>query len=339
MANQPEFEQSSQLTLEAFENLLEDARKSLVTRMRTAPFGKSANFERAVREVIQETLEKSGSAIRIDFNAHAQAFPDICIGRFGIEVKYTENDKWRGVANSISQGMWEESVTTIYVMWCKEGGREPDIMYRLYEDVVMHVRTSHVPRFEIDMETRQSLFQRFKTSYKEFSTFDMNEKMDLVRSYVNHRIRSGERRYFWFLESQVVDPRSERTLYLFKELELVRQLRLCIEEIILFSHALLEDTLRENIFDVRVRYFLNKHRIVYPQKLALYKAVVYPERLEKGESRIGDALVNDEFVADVFRNICMNSFRTHAEWWDGKELPNYQSWKELFRDRILAESN
>lgn len=40
----------------------------------------------------------------IDRNSKAQAFPDIAIGQFGVEVKFTEKDNWRSVANSISEG-------------------------------------------------------------------------------------------------------------------------------------------------------------------------------------------------------------------------------------------
>jgi hypothetical protein len=338
MANQLRLNESNPLTLDEFETLLEVVRQALIERMRKEPFRNSPNFERAVRESLQTGLNASGSTIRVDFNSHAQAFPDICLGKFGIEVKYTENDTWRGVANSISQGMRDESVSTIYVMWCKEGGRIQDIMYRPYEDVVMHVRTSHVPRFEIDMETGESLFKRFKTSYKGFSALNMKDKMDLVRSYVTHRIRDGERRFFWFLESQEVDSRNKRTLRLFNELEPRHQVRLCLEELFLFSDAIQGDRQHEDLLDIRVRYFLNKHRVVYPQTLALYKAATRWGSAEEGESSIEGALMDDNLGAEVFSNIDLNSFRTHAEWWDGEESPDYNAWKLLYKERICRIS-
>ena len=40
-----------------------------------------------------------------------------------------------------------------------------------YQDCVMHVRTSHVPRFEVEMAAKKSLFKKFGLTYQSFAKF------------------------------------------------------------------------------------------------------------------------------------------------------------------------
>lgn len=317
---------TTEFTKEKFIELLESTKCSLLQQIKNSPFGSSPKFENAVRETISNNIEKLGINIKVDFNSHAQAFPDICLGHFGVEVKYTEKNTWRGVANSVSQGMLDQGVTDIYVIWCKEGGVSPAVRYRPYEEVVMHVRTSHVPRFEIDMEAETSLFKRFKTTYAEFTTFSMQEKMDLVRSYARKRISLGSNIFFWFLESQIVDPSGKRTLRLFRELSPDKKQRLALEEIFLWTDEFLENPGGNNAFDTRVNYFQNMHRVVYPEHLALYEAI----------SSIGDAgfsgkdflesLGYSKHGEEVFRSIKRNSYRIYAQWWDGIDCLSLEVW-------------
>lgn len=324
---------ASDLSFDEFLDVLASAREILIEEMRNRGFHSSSNFERAVRSAVSTVLHRMGSDLEVDFNPHAQAFPDICIGKYGIEVKHTENNTWRGVANSISQGMRNEDVEYIYVIWCKEGGSRPDIIYRPYEDVVMHVRTSHVPRFEIDMETEVSLFRKFRTSYKDFSSLSMEEKMDLVRSYARRRIINGVSTFFWFLESQVVDDPRSRTLRLFRELTSELQIRLTLEEIILFTEEVVRDEGEVALFDIRVLYFLNRCRVLYPQELCLYWA------LQGSSTGMLSTLMafithHRELAREVFNSIPSNSYRVHACWWEGGGFPDFGKWEEMLIDRI-----
>lgn len=60
--------------------LTEEAKNSL--------FKTSAQFENRVREVL-DIIGKENSEFQIDFNPHPQAFPDIAMGEYGVEVKFT----------------------------------------------------------------------------------------------------------------------------------------------------------------------------------------------------------------------------------------------------------
>ena len=83
-------------------------------------FKKALEFENRVREVIQEVanaidsgaikcpeIALNGNAsldITVDMNPPAQGFPDIVLGNVGVEVKFTESDTWRCIANSVLKG-------------------------------------------------------------------------------------------------------------------------------------------------------------------------------------------------------------------------------------------
>lgn len=67
------------------------------------------------------------------------------------------------------------SVKHICVVYCKMGGT-PEVQYDDWEHAVMHVRTSHVPRFELEIGASRSLFSIMGISYDVFSSLEMSEK-------------------------------------------------------------------------------------------------------------------------------------------------------------------
>ncbi|HRQ89977.1 MAG TPA: restriction endonuclease, partial [Bacteroidia bacterium] len=133
----------------------------------------------------------------VDFSPHPYGFPDIVLGEFGIEVKFTRNDTWRSVANSVFERFRDEGVAEIYVVFGKMGG-SPEVRWGRYEECVMHVRTSHVPRFEVDLDAQESLFSKFGIGYGEFSSLSQEGRMEYIRKYARSRLKPGER--LWWLE-------------------------------------------------------------------------------------------------------------------------------------------
>jgi hypothetical protein len=83
-----------------FEQLLAELCKRLTDECRSGRrHVQSKPFENRVREVIRDLLAQW--KIPVDFSPHPYGFPDIVLGKFGIEVKFTTNDTWRSVANSV----------------------------------------------------------------------------------------------------------------------------------------------------------------------------------------------------------------------------------------------
>ena len=174
------------MTKTDFEQLLDRCCEQLTNEARSTGFKTSPQFENRVREVLSE-LSKSDKSFEIDFSPHPQAFPDIAMGEFGVEVKFTLNDTWRSIANSVSETQRIESVKHIYIVFGKMGGI-PEVRWAEYEQSVIHVRTSHVPRFEVELATikaegKESLFENMGIRYDDFRKLPMREKMEYIRAY------------------------------------------------------------------------------------------------------------------------------------------------------------
>ena len=88
------------MTKNEFEEILNKCCTQLTDEARTTVFKSSAQFENRVREVLADITEND-ETFQIDFNPHPQAFPDIAMGEYGVEVKFTLNDTWRSIANSV----------------------------------------------------------------------------------------------------------------------------------------------------------------------------------------------------------------------------------------------
>lgn len=186
------------LDQEEFERLLDTVAFKLTQDVRTSKaYHKPSLFEERVREVVSDVLHTIGYLGAMD--AIVQGFPDIVIGKFGIEVKATESDSWRCIANSVSEGKRALEVEHIYVMYGKMGGT-PEVKWADYGDSIIHVRTSHVPRFEIEIGVERSLFKQMGLKYEDFRVLEMNEKMHHIRGYARSRLGEGER--LWWLEEK-----------------------------------------------------------------------------------------------------------------------------------------
>jgi hypothetical protein len=134
------------MTENEFESALSIICKKLKLLALDKPFRSASDFEIQVRKVTDEVLGPG----KVDFSPPAQAFPDIAIDQYGIEVKFTTNDTWRSVANSVLETNRVNGIEKIYTVFGKMGGI-PDVRWARYEECVMHVRTSHVPRFEVEI--------------------------------------------------------------------------------------------------------------------------------------------------------------------------------------------
>lgn len=155
-----------------------------------------------MRELLKSLVANYG--LTVDFEPHPYVFPDIVLGTFGVEVKFTTANSWRSVANSVFEGTRSAEVQYIYVIFGKMGGI-PAVRWGKYEECVIHVRTSHVPRFEVELpitggSRKESLFDKFGISYADFSNLSIHDRMEHVRKYARDRLKKGER--LWWLEDR-----------------------------------------------------------------------------------------------------------------------------------------
>lgn len=255
------------MTKVEFEKMLDSIAEQLTQEARGTPFKTANEFESRVREVTYNHIRDSD--VNINFNPHPQAFPDIEVGEYGIEVKFTTNDTWRSIANSILETNRINSVQFVYIMFGKMGG-QPTVRWGQYEKSVMHVRTSHVPRFEVEIGTAQSLFDQMGISYDEFQISEMHEKMEHIRNYARGRLKSGER--LWWLEDR---PGEEHTLpiqaRLYTKLPIEEKKKLRAEAVLLCPEIVSSGRSR-NKYDDIVLYLLTYHGVLAHQTRDMFSA-------------------------------------------------------------------
>lgn len=250
---------------EQFEKLLDQVVENLTAQARRVSFTTSKTFEDRVRD----TLIKFGEDMNIDLIPHPHVFPDIVLGEYGVEVKFTANDTWRSVANSVFESTRSESVKRIYVVFGKMGGI-PEVRWGKYDDCVMHVRTSHVPRFEVQIGAEQSLFQKMGLEYDIFRDLSEDDKMTHIRKYARARLKKGQK--LWWLESADDSPHSlplEVRLFTSLPQEERRRLR---AELVLLCPQVLQSPGSKNKYDNAALYALTYRGVLCHQARDLFSA-------------------------------------------------------------------
>lgn len=280
------------MTTKAFESILDSCCKQLTEEARDIGFRSSAQFENRVREVLRD-LTADDDSLHVDFGSPVQAFPDIALGEFGVEVKFTLNDTWRSIANSVLETQRVEGVRYIYVVFGKMGGI-PEVRWDEYEESVVHVRTSHVPRFEVELadgqsERRESLFRQMGIAYDDFRKLAMQEKMRYIRAYAKKIHPDGK---LWWIEGSNSE---EHTLplqaRLYTKLSDEEKTRLRAEAALLCPNIVKSGRDR-NKYDNVVLYLLTYRGILCHQARDLFSAgsVANPKNDDEGGIYIERAL-------------------------------------------------
>jgi len=275
-----------------FEQLLDTCCLKLTKEARSTGFKTSSQFENRVREVLS-ILTKNNKSFCIDFSPHPQAFPDIAMGEYGVEVKFTLNDTWRSVANSVLETQRVESVKQIYIIFGKMGGI-PEVRWGDYEQSVIHVRTSHVPRFEVELSTKEAapkkvLFEEMGIRYDDFRKLPMQEKMKYIRAYARKIHPDGR---LWWIEDKETDEHTvplQARLYTNLPQEEKTRLR---AEAALLCPQIVDSGRSRNKYDDMVLYLLTYHGIICHQARDLFSAgsVANPKNDDEGGIYIERAL-------------------------------------------------
>jgi hypothetical protein len=255
-------------------------------------YREARTFENRVRAVLQEL---SGPDVRVDLAPHPHVFPDIVVGEFGIEVKVTNKDAWRSVANSIFEGTRDPAVQHIYILFAKTGG-EPQVRWGRYAECVMHVRTSHVPRFEVEIGAEASLFQQFGIAYDEFRILPTEQKMHYIRTYARGRLKEGER--LWWLEEKPEEAQDhslplEVRLYMGLPQEEKRRLR---AEAALLCPQIVKPSRSKQKYDDVALYLITYHGVLCSQARDLFSAgsVAHRQSKQRGGNYVLRALKDIE---------------------------------------------
>ena len=276
-----------------FERLLDVCCGTLTHEARKSGFSSPKQFEGRVREVLADLLTGE-PALRVDFNSPPQQFPDVVLGEFGVEVKFTLADAWKSIANSILESQRAPGVKYIYIVFGKMGGK-PEVRWGDYEKSVVHVRTSHVPRFEVELpvagaHARKSLFESMGISYDDFMALDVHGKMKYVRAYARKK-HPGER--LWWIDDSAGDEHSlPANIRLYTNLSAEEKLQMRAEAVLLCP-AVLKSGRTRNKYDDAVMFLLSYHGVLCHQARDLFSAgsVANPDNDDNGGSYVERALL------------------------------------------------
>lgn len=295
-----------------FESILSKVTDRLNNKIsKLGVFKDSKQFENEVRDALRFF------GFTITDSPHPQIFPDISINEYGIEIKFTTNDTWRSIANSIFEGMRDISVRYIYLIFGKMGGI-PEVRWGKYDDCVIHVRTSHVPRFEVEMTAKESLFSQIGITYEDFSKCSIEQKMEYVRKYARGRLKPGER--FWWLEDKAEQEHSlplEVRIYMNLNQEEKRKLR---AEAALLCPQIVKPSRAKDKYSDAVSYMLTYRGVLCPQARDLFSAgsVALRSNEQRGGNYIKRALEDIEYEILVAAQTLEDSL--FVEYW-GKKVP------------------
>ncbi len=215
---------SAEITKQTFLDILAEA-KSRLLKSDIKSIKSGEDFESRLLLVIKEIcaerkitdLERTGK----------HSFPDIRIGRFGIEAKFTVGDSWITTGNSITESTKKEDFEIIYIFFCKQGKKEkPNIMFRPYEECLSDIVVTHSPRYKINMalQDKDSIFKKMGTNYAAFCKGSPIEK---AKDYFRKIIKKGEE--FWWIDNGVTP-----IIRIFSDLDKDTQEKFKVEALVLF---------------------------------------------------------------------------------------------------------
>lgn len=131
-------------------------------------------------------------------------FPDIIAGKhYGVEVKSTKGDKWTSLGNSIFEGVSDNNIRNIYMMFGNLGKTPPEFRFKPYQDCLINIAVTHSPRYLIDMEIadkkEQNIFQKMNTTYERYKNMSDNDKVALMRAHYLKRSKDGKYEMPWWM--------------------------------------------------------------------------------------------------------------------------------------------
>ena len=313
------------MTPNEFEGILDEVALQLssVAQQTSQLASDAKQFERTVLEKLQEVVAATGAHAQPTFHQHA--FPDIAVNGFGVEVKFTKKDSWQAVGNSVFEGMRDPTVDRVYVVFGKMGGW-PEVRWARYEECITHVRISHAPRFVIQMEDPNPLFDIIGVQYRDFAHLSAEDKMDHIREYSRGRLRPGER--LWWLEDQEVDEHTwPAEVRLYMHLDGNEKNKLRAEAALLCPEVVAPPRTKYKYADAAL-YLLRQHGVFCPQARDLFSAGSValrddPERGGnyllralagiQGEMRIAAQELDDELFVEYWHMSCPPEQRI-SEW-------------------------
>lgn len=200
----------------------------------------SSEFERVTESVLKEVAPRTPFLPDEIKLISKSTFPDIKIdGKYGVEVKTTQEDKWTSTGSSIVESTRIEEVSNIYLMFGKLGGDIPEFKCLPYADCLSSIAVTHAPRYLIDMQLnsnkRTTIFSKMNVDYETFRRKEENEKINIVKDFFRKNAAKSGKPLLWWIEPDNAAPLQMR---FYSDLTPVEKERLVVRMLALFPEIL-----------------------------------------------------------------------------------------------------
>ncbi|WP_143054393.1 hypothetical protein [Granulicatella balaenopterae] len=217
--------------------------------------GNNNGFETLIESIIPD-IEHKFSDVKVNFIS-GHHFPDVDITidnqKYGLELKSSQRGSWIVPGNSIFESISEHDYSEIYVLFgkkeTKNNERKYEVKYCEYWQATSNIAVTHSPRFIINMNTTDSVFNTQDT-YNQFRNMNESEKAQFAQQILRSKVTGTK----WYItpQSDSVEVTNFNTLS--KDIKL----NLMTELYILFPNDLLK---KRNNYSRSVKYLIEKHYI------------------------------------------------------------------------------
>ena len=161
-------------------------------------------FEDQVVCFMKDAAQNTSFAEKIEQTGN-KAFPDIVArGSYGVEVKKTQRNDFRTVGNSIFGSTGIEGVEHLYLLM----GNRTKIRWSPYIRTIENIQVTHAPRFSINVNADETVFDRMNIGYQEFQSLEKKEKINLLCN----RLYDGKYELWWLADTVFTKHRFYRSL-------------------------------------------------------------------------------------------------------------------------------
>ena len=195
------------MTLDAFHQVVNQTIEKLEEIARNTPnvitsLNSGELFQNYVHRTVQGIVNAVDPSATIT-NKTSKAFPDIIIqcsdgNKYGIEVKSSSDNKpgWEIPGNSVNESTLEPDLIEIQLIFGKTHRNTLQFKSGLYSDKVKTIRSTHYPRYIIDMDIspRGTIFHEMGKTFEELSALPEGERLQTIK---DHFIKKGQ--YYWWL--------------------------------------------------------------------------------------------------------------------------------------------
>lgn len=154
--------------------------------------GNANGFEELVPEIVDEISSEIKEQATLKSVVHyGKNFPDMDLilddVRYGLELKSRNNGSWDVPGNSVFESVSDQNYEEIFLLFGshKKGIPQIKIKYRPYWEVTAGIAVTHSPRFKINMNATESVFETSE-DYKKLQNMPEEEKIMFLQSHLRN---------------------------------------------------------------------------------------------------------------------------------------------------------